>query len=59
MAEYTKTEARDWARERLVGAINCTIPSFTTDLTRLNEAGIRHDIRLAKQHGFVGTLAVS
>jgi len=59
MAGYTKAEAREWARERLVGAINCTIPSFTNDLTALNEKGIRHDIRLAKEHGFVGTLGVS
>lgn len=59
MAVYTKSEARDWARERLVGAINCTIPSFTNDLQRLNEAGIRHDVRLAAEHGFVGTLGVS
>ncbi|MBX3195677.1 MAG: dihydrodipicolinate synthase family protein [Microbacteriaceae bacterium] len=59
MAGYAKSEARDWARERLVGAVNCTIPSFTNDLTRLNEQGIRHDIRLAKEHGFLGTLGVS
>lgn len=59
MAGYTRAEARDWARERLVGAVNCTIPSFTNDLTAINEKGIRHDIRLAKEHGFVGTLGVS
>ncbi len=59
MAGYTKAEAREWARERLVGAVNCTIPSFTDDLTAINELGIRHDIRLAKEHGFLGTLGVS
>jgi len=59
MAGYTKSEAREWARARLIGAVNCTIPSFTTDLTAINEAGIRHDIRLAKEHGFLGTLGVS
>ncbi len=59
MANYTKLEARDWARERLVGAVNCTIPSFTNDLKSINEAGIRHDVRLAKQHGFLATLGVS
>lgn len=59
MASYQKSEAREWARERLIGAVNCTIPSFTTDLTAINETGIRHDIRLAKQHGFLGTLGVS
>ncbi|MFT4212071.1 MAG: dihydrodipicolinate synthase family protein [Microbacterium sp.] len=59
MAGYTRAEARDWARERLVGAVNCTIPSFTRSLETLNEAGIRHDVRLAKEHGFIGTLGVS
>ena len=59
MAGYTRGEARDWARERLVGAVNCTIPSFTADLTDINERGIRHDVRLAIEHGFLGSLAVS
>lgn len=59
MTSYTKAESRQWAREKLVGAVNCTIPSFTNDLKNINEKGIRHDIRLAKEHGFVGSLAVS
>jgi len=59
MASYTRSEARDWAREKLVGVINCTIPSFTSDLTAINEKAIRHDTRLAVEHGFIGTLGVS
>ena len=59
MARYTKDEARKWVRETLVGAVNCTIPSFSNDLTRINEAAIRHDTRRAIEHGFVGSLAVS
>lgn len=59
MPAYTRTEARDWAREKLVGAISCTIPSFTSDLRGLNESAIRHDVRLAQQHGFLGSLGVS
>lgn len=59
MPSYTRTEAREWAREKLVGAVNCTIPSFTSDLRGINEKAIRHDINLAKQHGFLGSLAVS
>jgi 4-hydroxy-tetrahydrodipicolinate synthase len=59
MPAYNRTEARDWAREKLVGAVNCTIPSFTNDLRAINEKAIRHDVRLAKQHGFLGTLGVS
>ncbi|MFI5718956.1 dihydrodipicolinate synthase family protein [Nocardia sp. NPDC051750] len=58
MATYTKTESRVWAREKLIGAVNCTIPSFTADLKNLNEKGIRHDIALAKEHGFIGSLAI-
>src|SRR3954453_12686388 len=59
MPSYTRSEARDWAREKLVGAVNCTIPSFTADLRGINEKAIRHDLALAKQHGFIGTLGVS
>ena len=59
MSGYSRSEARDWAREKLVGAVNCTIPSFTGDLRGINEAAVRHDVRLAKSHGFIGTLGVS
>src|SRR4051812_25372188 len=59
MSSYTRAEARQWARDNLVGAVNCTIPSFTNDLRAINEKGIRHDVRLAKAHGFLGTLGVS
>lgn len=59
MAAFGKGEAREWARERLVGVVNCTIPSFTADLKRINEKAIRHDARLAIEHGFMGTLGVS
>lgn len=59
MANYTKQNARQWVRENLKGAINCTIPSFTQNLKSLNPAAIRHDVRLAKEHGFIGTLGVS
>jgi 4-hydroxy-tetrahydrodipicolinate synthase len=59
MARYKRGEAREWAREKLVGVVNCTIPSFTADLKRINERAIRHDTRLAIAHGFIGTLGVS
>jgi 4-hydroxy-tetrahydrodipicolinate synthase len=59
MARYRKHEAREWARQHLVGVVNCTIPSFSADLTRLNEPAIRHDTRLAIEHGFMGSLGVS
>lgn len=59
MLPYNRSNARDWAREKLVGVVNCTIPSFTDDLSAINEKAIRHDTRLAIEHGFMGTLGVS
>src|SRR3954465_6361060 len=59
MARYKRGEAREWARDNLVGVVNCTIPSFTADLKAINEKAIRHDTRLAIEHGFMGTLGVS
>jgi 4-hydroxy-tetrahydrodipicolinate synthase len=59
MPTYHRTEAREWAREKLVGAINCTIPSFNGDLRGINEKAIRHDTHLAQQHGFIGTLGIA
>ena len=59
MASYTKKEAREWGRQHLVGVANVTIPTMTSDFTRLNEKAIRHDVRLSIEHGFIGSLAVS
>jgi 4-hydroxy-tetrahydrodipicolinate synthase len=59
MPSYRKHEARDWAREYLRGVANVVIPSYTTDLKGMNEAGIRHDIRKEIEYGFAGTLMVS
>ncbi|GAA2219605.1 hypothetical protein GCM10009850_121030 [Nonomuraea monospora] len=59
MARYNRAEAREWAREHLVGVVNCTIPSFSSDLRTINERAIRHDTKLAIEHGFAGTLGVS
>lgn len=59
MARYHRSEAREWAREHLVGVANVTIPTMTSDFTCLNEKAIRHDVNLTIEHGFVGSLAVS
>lgn len=59
MANYTRLEARQWAKENLTGLANVVIPSFTQDLTRLNEKGIRHDVRRNIELGFTGTLLVA
>lgn len=57
--EYTKTTAKDWAREVFHGVCNVIIPSYTADLKSLNERGIRHDVRRNIELGFWGALLVS
>jgi 4-hydroxy-tetrahydrodipicolinate synthase len=59
MASYARDEARDWAREHLLGVVNVIIPSFTNDLRGINEAAVRHDVRKQVEHGFTGALLVS
>lgn len=59
MVRYKKNEARAWARENMKGVANVVIPSFSRDLKRLNEKGIRFDIRKEIEYGFWGTLLVS
>lgn len=59
MATYKKADARAWAREHLVGCSAVTIPSYSADLKRLNERGIRHDVELATKLGFSYTLLCS
>lgn len=57
--EYTRADAKDWARARMQGVCNVIIPSYTSDLRGLNEAGIRHDVRRNIELGFWGALLVS
>jgi 4-hydroxy-tetrahydrodipicolinate synthase len=59
MATYKKQDARAWAREHLVGCSAVTIPSYSADLKRLNEHGIRHDIELICKLGYSYTLLCS
>ncbi|MGZ8269011.1 MAG: dihydrodipicolinate synthase family protein, partial [Burkholderiales bacterium] len=59
MVRYKKAEAREWARENMRGLANVVIPSYSADLKRLNEKGIRHDIRKEIEYGFWATLLVS
>src|SRR5919197_1135271 len=59
MADYTRDEARDWAREHLTGCSAVTSPTFTADLKRLNEAAIRHDVERVIEHGFSYTLLMT
>ena len=59
MPSYSRSTARDWAREKMVGVANVTIPTMTADFKRLNEKAIRHDVETTIAHSFVGTLACS
>lgn len=59
MSKYERGDARAWALESLRGACGCVSPTFTSDLSGLNEAAIRHDVALAKDHGLSGLLIVS
>jgi 4-hydroxy-tetrahydrodipicolinate synthase len=59
MSEYTKSEAREWAKASLRGCANVIIPSYSADTRNLNEAGIRHDVRREIELGFSGALLVS
>lgn len=57
--EYSRAEAKGWARETFHGACNVIIPSYTSDLRSLNEEAIRHDVRRNIELGFWGALLVS
>lgn len=59
MSKYERGQARDWALASLRGCCGCISPTFTADLSGLNEAAIRHDVALAKEHGLRGLLIVS
>ena len=59
MPEYTPTDARAWALENLVGCCGCVLPTFTSDLSTLNEAAIRHDVDMERGLGMRAVLVVS
>ena len=53
MAEYTKSEAQDWARENLRGQWTTLMTPFTED-DEVDEAGLRRNIRHVRQLGTRG-----
>lgn len=57
--DYSRETAKTYAAEHWRGVCNVIIPSFTSDLKDLNEAGIRHDVRTNIEKGFWGALLVS
>jgi len=56
---YRRDEAREWARENFRGVHNVIIPSYTNDLSDINEQAVRHDDRRNLEFGFAGTLLVA
>ena len=56
---YDKDQARQWALEALSGCCGCVLPTFTSDLTDLNEQAIRHDVAMEKRLGMKAILIVS
>lgn len=59
MPRYNRDESREWALEYFRGVHNVIIPSYTNDLSDINEQAIRHDVRRNIEFGFAGTLLVS
>ncbi|MDX2160292.1 MAG: dihydrodipicolinate synthase family protein [bacterium] len=49
------SELKRWAKEQFKGVQNLLFPSFTPDLSALDEDGIRHDVRQTIAHGFFAT----
>jgi 4-hydroxy-tetrahydrodipicolinate synthase len=45
MVEFTKSEAKAWAKKNYHGLEGCIQPSYTPDMLQLDEEGIRHDVR--------------
>ena len=54
-----KQELKEWAKEKMAGVENCLFPSFSPDLSELDEEGIRWDVRQSIRHGFFSTLCAA
>jgi len=55
----SRSEAKDRAAQEWRGVCNVIMPSYTADLSALNEEAIRHDVRRNIELGFWGALIVS
>lgn len=56
---FRKSEAKEWARETYRGLDTTILPCFTPDTLELDEAGIRHDMRMLLPQGFFAVTLVS
>jgi len=54
--EFTKSEAKQWAKENLKGLEAVIFPSFSPDLQELDEEGIRYDVQHLIENGFFSIL---
>jgi 4-hydroxy-tetrahydrodipicolinate synthase len=54
--EFTKSEAKEWARKNYHGLDGAVAPSFTPDLLDLDEEGIRWDVRHNIRKGMFSVL---
>ena len=54
--EYTKSEAKKWARKNIKGLEAVIFPSFTPDLEKLDEDGIRWDVNNIVANGFTSVM---
>lgn len=51
-----RSDRQAWAKESMKGVENQLMPSFTPDLSELDERGIRWDVQKTKAHGFFSTM---
>lgn len=54
--EFTRNEAKDWAKQNLKGLEAVIFPSFTPDLKELDEEGIRYDVNHLIANGFTSAM---
>lgn len=59
MVDYTKDEARAWARRNFTGVATVTHPSYTADFTGINHMAVAADVQRTKDFGFASTLLVT
>ncbi len=55
--EFTKSEAKKWAKKNMKGLEVPIFPSFTPDLEKLDEEGIRWDVNHIISNGFSSVFA--
>lgn len=58
-SQYSKSEAKEWARENYRGLDATTLPCFTSDSLQLDEQGVRHDVSKLVKQGFFAITLVS